>query len=62
MHKYKRGELSFYKSSTPQELRLYLKSNPSLKEAVEYFLRNHTYNRASKSWEKASPVNRRKEL
>lgn len=53
MLKYRKGELVFYKSSLPKELRKYIKEHPESKEYIEQFLEEYDYNYSQKKWEKS---------
>ncbi len=50
--KYRKGELKFYKDSTPKELKKYLKDHPTNKKYVEKFLDTYIYNYVKKEWRK----------
>lgn len=52
MFKYRKGELLFYKSSLPKELKKYLKDNPTCEKYVTQFLNDYTYVYTKKKWEK----------
>ena len=52
MLKYRRGELAFYKSSLPKELKKYLKEHPETKEYVEMFIEEYEYIYTKKQWVK----------
>lgn len=47
--KYRKGELNFYKSSLPKELRKYAKQHPENQEFVDAFLKEYEYNYVTKN-------------
>lgn len=55
--KYRKGELNFYKSSLPKELRKYAKQHPENQEFVDAFLSEYEYNFVQKKWTKKKPHN-----
>lgn len=52
MPRYKKGELQFYRTSTPKEIKDYLKKHPHLKESIKQFLAEHDYQYRQKTWKK----------
>lgn len=52
MIRYRKGELNFYKSSLPKELKDYVKNNPENKEYINNFLETYRYNYVSEKWVK----------
>ena len=50
MFKYRKGELAYYKSSIPKELKKYLKAHPENTKFIEQFLEMYEYNYVKKSW------------
>lgn len=50
--KFRKGELKFYKDSTPKELKDYIRANKDCKEYIEHFMELYTYNYVKKFWEK----------
>jgi hypothetical protein len=52
MLRYRKGELNFYKSSLPKELKKYLRGHPENAKYVEQFLDEYEYNYVKKVWKK----------
>lgn len=52
MKRFRKGELKFYLTSTPKEIKQYLKDNPDNTEYVEEFLKVYIYNYVKKGWKK----------
>lgn len=50
MTRLRKGELVFYKSSSPKELKKYIKNHPENQEYVEEFLSRYRYNYVKKTW------------
>ena len=50
MIRFRKGELNFYKSGTPKELKAYLKELPFLETFIEAFLNRYRYNYVQKEW------------
>lgn len=50
--KYRKGELTFYKSSTPKELKEIIKMDTENKKYVDQFLKEFKYNYVAKKWNK----------
>jgi hypothetical protein len=50
MLRYRKGELAYYKSSVPKELKKYLKAHPDNAKYVEQFLGMYEYNYVKKRW------------
>ena len=55
MLKYRKGELNFYKSSLPKELKKYMKTHDKNVKYVEQFLDEYVFNYVKKSWKKKVP-------
>lgn len=52
MIKYRKGELAYYKSSIPKELKKYLKAHPDNKKYIEQFLEMYEFNYVKQKWVK----------
>ena len=52
MIKYRKGELAYYKSSIPKELKKYLKAHPDNKKYIEQFLETYEFNYVKQKWVK----------
>jgi len=50
--RYRKGELTFYKGMSPQELQKYIKKFPKNKTYVQDFEQNYKYNYVLKRWRK----------
>lgn len=62
MPRFKHGQLKFYKTSTPIELRKYVKDFPDHAKMVDFFLKKYSYNYTKKRWDvvKDEPINLRR--
>jgi hypothetical protein len=50
--RYKKGEVAFYKESSPKELREYIKIFPDIEQRVDFFLEEYQYNYVKLVWHK----------
>lgn len=55
--KYRKGELAFYKSSLPKELKKYSGKFSENKEYLDLFLKEYEYNYVEKKWVKKAAHN-----
>ena len=52
MKKFKRGELTFYKTHLPKELLEFIKENPEYEERVNNFIKLYKFNYVKNEWSK----------
>ena len=56
MVRYRKGELSLYKSMNPVELNEYVNKFPQNTEYVKKFLEGHRYNWVKKQWVRGNTI------